>query len=272
MIEQFFWFFTYFLLYSFLGWVMESIFRSIIEQKIINTGFLKGPICPIYGIGAFIMAFILNRLSNNIIILFFASMIILTIWEYVVGVFLEKTFHTKYWDYSDHKINFKGRICLSNSIYWGILGVIFVKYIHPFMKEIISKIDVNLLYFVVTISGIVFFVDVITSIVKLKNIKPALEKIEELNNEIKEKLKEIKSIRSEKETEKLDIIENIQRIVNELNEKRNKTILRLYKNIYRLKKAFPAIDTEEIREVLNRKIELKNLVRNKNDKNQQKNT
>ena len=73
-------------------------------------------------------------------------------------------------------------------------------------------------------------------------------------------------------TEKLDIIENIQRIVNELNEKRNKTILRLYKNIYRLKKAFPAIDTEEIREVLNRKIELKNLVRNKNDKNQQKNT
>lgn len=272
MIEQFFWFFTYFLLYSFLGWVMESIFRSIIEQKIINTGFLKGPICPIYGIGAFIMAFILNRLSNNIIILFFASMIILTIWEYVVGVFLEKTFHTKYWDYSDHKINFKGRICLSNSIYWGILGVIFVKYIHPFMKEIISKIDVNLLYFVVTISGIVFFVDVITSIVKLKNIKPALVKIEELNNEIKEKLKEIKSIRSEKETEKLDIIENIQRIVNELNEKRNKTILRLYKNIYRLKKAFPAIDTEEIREVLNRKIELKNLVRNKNDKNQQKNT
>lgn len=272
MIEQFFWFFTYFLLYSFLGWVMESIFRSILEQKIINTGFLKGPICPIYGIGAFIMSFVLCNLSNNVILLFFVSMIILTIWEYVVGVFLEKTFHTKYWDYSDHKINFKGRICLSNSIYWGILGVIFVKYIHPFMKEIISKIDVNLLYFVVTISGIVFFVDVITSVVKLKNIKLALVKIEELNNEIKEKLKEIKSIRSEKETEKLDIIENIQRIVNELNEKRNKTILRLYKNIYRLKKAFPAIDTEEIREVLNRKIELKNLVKNKNDKNQQKNT
>ena len=118
----------------------------------------------------------------------------------------------------------------------------------------------------------IFFTRIIKVIIKLKNIKLALVKIEELNKEIKEKIKEIKSIRSEKETEKLDIIENIQRIVNELNEKRNKTILRLYKNIYRLKKAFPAIDTEEIREVLNRKIELKNLVRNKNDKNQQKNT
>ena len=266
MIEQFFWFFTYFLLYSFLGWVMESIFRSIIEQKIINTGFLKGPICPIYGIGAFIMAFILNRLSNNIIILFLASMIILTIWEYVVGVFLEKTFHTKYWDYSDHKINFQGRICLTNSIYWGILGVVFVKYIHPFMQEIIGKVDINVLHFIVTISSIVFIVDVITSIVKLKNIKPSLVKIEELNNEIKEKLAEIKLIRSEKSVEKSDIADNIQKIIDELNEKRNNIILRLYRNIYRLKKAFPAIDTEEIREILNRKIELKNLIRNKNDK------
>lgn len=267
MIEQFFWFFTYFLLYSFLGWVMESIFRSIIEQKIINTGFLKGPICPIYGIGAFIMAFILNRLSNNIIILFFASMIILTIWEYVVGVFLEKTFHTKYWDYSDHKINFQGRICLTNSIYWGILGVVFVKYIHPFMQEIIGKVDINVLHFIVTISSIVFIVDVITSIVKLKNIKPSLVKIEELNNEIKEKLAEIKLIRSEKSVEKSDIADNIQKIIDELNEKRNNIILRLYRNIYRLKKAFPAIDTEEIRQILNRKIELKNLIKNKNDKN-----
>ena len=267
MIEQFFWFFTYFLLYSFLGWVMESIFRSIIEQKIINTGFLKGPICPIYGIGAFIMAFILNRLSNNIIILFLASMIILTIWEYVVGVFLEKTFHTKYWDYSDHKINFQGRICLTNSIYWGILGVVFVKYIHPFMQEIIGKVDINVLHFIVTISSIVFIVDVITSIVKLKNIKPSLVKIEELNNEIKEKLAEIKLIRSEKSVEKSDIADNIQKIIDELNEKRNNIILRLYRNIYRLKKAFPAIDTEEIRQILNRKIELKNLIKNKNDKN-----
>ena len=266
MAEKIFEILTYFLIYSFLGWVIESIFRSIIEKKIINTGFLKGPICPIYGIGALIMSFVLDGLSNNLICLFIASMIILTIWEYIVGVFLEKTFHTKYWDYSDHKINFQGRICLTNSIYWGILGVVFVKYIHPFMQEIIEKVNIDVLHFVITITSIVFVVDVITSIVKVKNIKPALERIEELNNEIKEKLAEIKSIRNEKSTEKSDIADNIQKIIDELNEKRNNIILRLYRNIYRLKKAFPAIDTEEIREILNRKIELKNLIRNKNDK------
>lgn len=258
MIEQFFWFFTYFLLYSFLGWVMESIFRSIIEQKIINTGFLKGPICPIYGIGAFIMVFILNRLSNNIIILFFASMIILTIWEYVVGVFLEKTFHTKYWDYSDHKFNFQGRVCLTNSICWGVLGVLFVKYIHPFMEGQIAKIDSNILYFVIGIISICVLVDAIVSITKLKTLKGALDKIENLNKEIKEKLNDIKNLalEAEKTAEEVIAKENIQKLVEKLKKKRNRRTIHLYKNISRLKKAFPAINTKEITQILNEKIDI----------------
>ena len=245
---------------------MESIFRSIIEKKIINTGFLKGPMCPIYGIGAFIMATALKSLENNIILLFIVSMFVLTLWEYIVGVLLEKIFHTKYWDYSDHKVNFQGRICLSNSLYWGVLGVAFVKYIHPFIQEIIGRVDLELLYFIVAIAGIVFLVDVITSIVKVKNIKSALERVEELNNEIIEKLKEITK-EKEKATEKLDITENMQKIIEELNERRNKIIFRLYKNVYRLKNAFPAIDTKEIREVLNKKIEFKKIIKNKENKN-----
>ena len=78
---------------------MESIVRSIAEKKIINTGFLNGPFCPIYGFGAIIMLVLLKRFAINWIILFFASIIILTLWEYVVGVLLEKIFKTKYWDY-----------------------------------------------------------------------------------------------------------------------------------------------------------------------------
>ena len=264
MKEELFLLLTYFLIYSILGWVMESVFRSVMEKRIINTGFLKGPICPIYGFGAIIMITILKNLENNIILLFIISLIILTIWEYIVGVLLEKIFHTKYWDYSDHKINFQGRICLSNSIYWGILGVVFVKFIHPFIQRIVGNTDINILYFVVTISSLVFMVDVITSVIKVKNIQSALRKIEELNNQIKEKLKEIKT---EKTTEKLDITENIQKIVNDLNEKRNIIIIRLYRNVYRLKKAFPAIDTKEIREILNKKIELKGIIKNKENKN-----
>lgn len=268
----------YFITYSFLGWIMESIFRSICERKIINTGFLKGPFCPIYGIGAIIMIVFLKGFSNNLVLLFIIATIVLTLWEYIVGVLLEKLFHTKYWDYSNHKFNFQGRICLMNSIFWGILGIVFIKFIHPFIESIITRINTEILIFVYTIIGIVMLVDMIITIVKVKNIKSTLEKIEKLNKEIKEKLKEISEegiIRKEKEG-KAEILENVQNIIEQLKYKRNRTILHLYKNVYRLKKAFPAINTKEITEILNKKVELKEIKnkikrRNKNNEKNNKN-
>lgn len=251
---------TYFIIYSFLGWIMESIFRSIAEKKLINTGFLRGPFCPIYGFGAIIMFIFLERLQNKPIILFIVSVIVLTAWEYIVGVLLEKIFKTKYWDYSEHKFNFQGRICLTNSIYWGILGIVFIKYIHPFMQNMVSKVDTKLLTYIIAILSIVFIIDMITTSIKVKNIKTTLEKVEQLNKEIKEKLKEIRKLK--KNSEVPNSVENIQAMVEKLKKKRNKTILRLYKNVYRLKKAFPAISTKEITEILNRKIEIRK--RNKN--------
>lgn len=251
----------YFIIYSFLGWGMESIFRSICEKKVINTGFLKGPFCPIYGIGATIMFLFLEGFENRPILLFFIAIILLTIWEYIVGVFLEKVFHTKYWDYSDHKINFQGRICLTNSFFWGILGVLFVKYIHPFIQGTISKIDTGLLNYIMAILFTIFIVDTIISVIHVKSIKATLENIEKINKEIKEKLKEMKALRKAKEE---TTAENIQQMVEKLKKKKDRTIIHLYKNVHRLKKAFPAINTKEITEVLNQKIELrKKRVKNK---------
>lgn len=255
---------TYFIIYSFLGWVMESTVRTIAEKKIINTGFLKGPFCPIYGIGAIIIFLFLDQFESKPILLFFIAIIVLTIWEYIVGVLLEKIFHTKYWDYTDQKFNFQGRVCLVNSICWGVLGVVFVKYIHPFIQNIISVVDIKLLHYVISIITVVLIIDFITTIIKVKNIKMTLEKVEELNKEIKEKLKEIRSLskETEKNIEKLTTTESIQKLVDKLKRKRNRTILHLYKNVYRLKKAFPAISTKEITEVLSKKIEIR-----KNKKN-----
>lgn len=257
---------TYFLVYSILGWIMESIVRSISEKKLINTGFLKGPYCPIYGIGAIIMFSFLESFKNSVIVLFIISFIVLTLWEYLVGVLLEKTFHTKYWDYSDQKFNIQGRVCLTNSICWGVLGVVFVKYIHPFMQGLIAKIDPRIVSFIITIVSIVFIVDLISTVIKVKNIKTTLEKVEELNKEIKAKLKDIKNISINKEIQKTKNKDNLQDIIEKLKKKRNRTILHLYKNVYRLKKAFPAINTKEITEVLSKKIEFKKR-KNKSQKN-----
>ena len=257
MDNTFFHILTYFVIYSFLGWVLESTVRTICERKLINTGFLIGPFCPIYGFGTIIMILFLNRFKNNIILLFFISFFVLTLWEYVVGVFLEKLFKTKYWDYSDHKCNYKGRICLMNSIAWGVLGVLFIKYIHPGIIQLLKNMNFTYIWIIAVIITFILFIDAIISVIKIKNIKSTLQKIEEINEQIREKLLEIK------EKEKTAANDKIQGLVYKLKEKRNRILRNLYKRTYRLKKAFPAIDTKEFSEILNRKIEFKHIKKKK---------
>ena len=107
----------------------------------------------------------------------------------------------------------------------------------------------------------------ITTVMKVKNISATLEKIENINKEIRDKLKEIRAINKAKEEDiKTSTVENMQKMIEKLKKKRNRTVLRLYKNVYRLKNAFPAISTNEFTEVLNKKIEL----RRKKKKNKRK--
>lgn len=252
----------YFVIYSFLGWVLESVYRSFCEKKLINTGFLYGPFCPIYGTGAIIMLLGLNSFKGQYITIFIISFFVLSLWEYIVGWFIERTFKTKYWDYSEHKFNIKGRVCLTNSFFWGILGLVFINFIHPFIENILINVDISILKYVIYIVLISMAIDATICIIKVKNIKNTLQRVEELNNEIREKLKEIKENSSYPDKEK--VTENIQKIVDELKTKRNRIMHNLYRYVYRLKQAFPAINTKEITTILSKKVELKK-IKHKND-------
>lgn len=245
---------TYFIIYSIAGWVLESLYRSFCERKLINTGFLYGPFCPIYGIGAIIMFLFLEKFQGRVLILFLIAFFVLSVWEYIVGVLLEKIFKTRYWDYSNQKMNIKGRVCLFNSICWGVLGVLFIMYIHPYVEKNIELLNPFILRSVIYTITVLFLIDAIVSIIKTKNIKLALQKVDELNSQIKEKIEEIKKINNK--NIKADIVENMQNTVEIMKKKKNKLHRNLYRRVYRLKKAFPDIQSKEITEVLNKKIEL----------------
>lgn len=245
---------TYFIIYSIAGWVLESVFRSFCEKRLLNTGFLNGPFCPIYGIGSIIMFLFLEVFRDNIVLLFLVSFFILSVWEYIVGVLLEKIFKTKYWDYSDHTINIKGRVCLFNSICWGILGVLFIRYIHPFVEQSIELFNPFIVKYAVFIITILFVIDTIVSILTTINIGTALQKIEEINSQIKDKLEEIKILNNK--NIKTNMIENLQIKIEALKNKKNRLFRKVYKRVYRLKRAFPSIQSSEITEILSRKIEL----------------
>ena len=123
--------FLWLVTYSFGGWVIESFVCSLYAKKPVNRGFLRGPVCPVYGFGALVTIAFLYQRTNNVFLLFFAGAVLDCTVEYVTAVLLEKLFHAKWWDYSDHRFHFQGRICLSCGLAFGVLSVLLVKYIHP---------------------------------------------------------------------------------------------------------------------------------------------
>ena len=164
----------YFVIYSFLGWILETIFAIFVLGRFVKRGFLYGPICPIYGFGAILLIESLKNIKTNTVGKFFVGMIAFTIFEYVVSVVLESLFGLRWWDYTGQPFNFQGRVSLSFSIVWGILGVIFVEKIHPFITKVIekkimlisNKKKIIILYSFVFIT----IIDFICSVVKYVNI------------------------------------------------------------------------------------------------------
>lgn len=266
-------FITYFILYSFAGWVLESVSKTIAQRKFVNSGFLHGPFCPIYGFGALIMLLCLSFLRERPLLLFIAAFFILSVWEYLVGLFLEKVFKTKYWDYSNLKFNIQGRVCLKNSIFWGILGVLFICYIHPWIENYVVILPVNLLFYIDIMIGIAIIVDLVVSIIAITNFETAVTKLNELGDTIKEKVEELKGLKSVTKVKTVEIekssIENIEKVIKELKLRQARLKLKIYRQANRLKKAFPSMKSEVITAFLNQKIDLKKLKENSKNKNEE---
>jgi len=127
----------YFVLYSFLGWVQETLYCSIKERHFVSRGFLYGPVCPIYGVGVLMMVCWFQPLTGNLPVFYMVSTVCMSAWEYFVGWFLETTTHVKYWDYSDTRFNLKGRICLWVSLTWGVLSYIVIYWVHPTVSGLV---------------------------------------------------------------------------------------------------------------------------------------
>lgn len=231
----------YFIVYSFFGWVMESVLKTVVQKKPVNSGFLYGPFCPIYGFGAIIMFLFLQGFKERPILLFIIAFFVLSIWEYIVGWMLEKIFNTKYWDYTENKFNIKGRVCLMNSLFWGFLGVIFIRYMHPFIAEKIDIIKVNDLLFLTSTLSIIMIVDFVISVIKVNNISINLEKLKELTVSIKEKIDELEEKQINKET--------LQLAIEDLKYKQTVIKRKLLKQTNRLKKAFPTMKSDAIERI-----------------------
>ena len=117
-----------FLVYSFLGWVLETAAGTIKKKRFTNRGFTTGPFCGVYGTAAVLMAAALQELRGNLVFLFLGCAAVATAVEWITGKTLERLNRKKWWDYSEKRWNFDGYICLSYSVLWGILGFVAVRW------------------------------------------------------------------------------------------------------------------------------------------------
>lgn len=154
----------YFYVYAFIGWVMETVYAFLVHKHFVNRGFLFGPLCPIYGFGAVLLILSLNSSKGNPIKEFFISAIAFTIFEYMASYVLEVLFGLRWWDYTNDFMNLQGRVSIAYSIIWGVMGIILIEGIHPFINKKLSKINKKLSY---KIQDIVLIIMVVLLIIDL---------------------------------------------------------------------------------------------------------
>ncbi len=186
-------YFLLFIIYSFVGWIMEVIYNYFDCKRLMNRGFLIGPICPIYGVGSLLMIFFLKGYKSQPFILFILAILICSILEYLTSYVLEKVFKIRWWDYSQNKFNINGRICLETMVPFGIIGCLLVYFINPFFSNLLEMVSPTLLHVIFYLIFLTFLTDLIISLKVISNIKLITSNIikdntEEVSKKVKDKI------------------------------------------------------------------------------------
>ncbi len=127
---------TLFILYSFLGWILDSLVRSIVEGYPVEGSAFGIPLCPIYGFGGLALTLLAPRIKKLHIAWQFVTLAIgLAVFEFGGGAFSEMVFGKRLWDYASMPMNLAGYTDFAHAIGWGVLGLIFIHYIYPFVQS-----------------------------------------------------------------------------------------------------------------------------------------
>ena len=189
---NFLYYFFIFMIYSIAGWIMETVICSITQRKIVNRGFLIGPYCPIYGWGSLIITFTLSDYYNDPFVLFGMSTIICSILEFFTSWIMEKFFNARWWDYSHDRFNIEGRICLKNSLLFGLGGFLIIVLFNPIINKVLTYIPSSIIMISSSILFILYIIDNICSFVVIRKMRLIVTKVRsDISDEIGRRVKEI---------------------------------------------------------------------------------
>ena len=177
----------FFLIYSFFGWVLEVSFHAVTLGKVINRGFLNGPVCPVYGFGVLAVFALGNSVQStgtgdmNPGLLFLFGVLLATAVELTAGWLLDTLFHARWWDYSDKPFNFHGYICLEFSIIWGLAIVFVIKIVHPLIeRKSTGTIPENIGWPIMGVLYAVYLADLIVTVAIVRGMNEKLKELDQI--------------------------------------------------------------------------------------------
>lgn len=183
-----------FLVYSFLGWIIEVIFTIFVEGKLVNRGFLVGPLVPIWGTGAILITLFLKP-NDSIFSLIVSSAFVGTILEYIVNYVMEKIFKVRWWDYSQFPFNINGRVCLITSCMFGIAGLLVIKVFNPLFIKLFLMINESVFCILVSVLIVLVCIDFCVSFNIIQKFKFSVDSVrkdytEEISKKVRKTLME----------------------------------------------------------------------------------
>ncbi len=181
----------FFYIYCFFGWCFESAYVSLRKRRFVNRGFLHSPMLPIYGSGAVVMLLVTLHLREHVVWMFLAGMAGATLLELAVGLAMEAIFKVKYWDYSNQKFQYKGVICLSSSLCWGVFTVLLNRYVHKPVEEFVLGLSQVAVLVIVIVVSVIFVCDTVVSVKVALGIRDMLDARARLKKEFGEVTEQI---------------------------------------------------------------------------------
>lgn len=211
-----------FFIFSAIGWAIECTYRSLGEKKIINSGFLYGPMCPIYGTGCLVFELILVPLSQpiekRVIPVLLLGMVLADIVEYATSYIMEKLFNARWWDYSNNFLNLHGRICFKHTCYWAIFAFVYVYLIAPVYQYVLSFIPQNVRTIAVFVILAVLAVDLTLTVKAAADISKLMKKLKAFRATVSEKADLIKDTAENKYEELLASKDMLTELRQELSK------------------------------------------------------
>ena len=173
-----------YLVYSFLGWVGETVVATIKGRKFTSRGMASGPFCFVYGTAGVLLAVGLADLRTNWFALFAGSAIIATVIEWVTAKLLERVHHRRWWDYSGKKFNLDGYVCLQYSVLWGVLGAVTVRWGNDLLLRLCTLLPPLLLHIAVWVGVAMAALDQIGAAVVVGQYAAKHPHLEQLGQEL----------------------------------------------------------------------------------------